>query len=192
MSRLQHSVDTSKETHSIALESPQNYQPQHPLFQPAEDKEKKKKAKKAKKQKKKKKKDECHQVNYILNVYTTNKYIPMHYKFARAQLSLEASKLHAFLVAVKKDAALRQLVASSGKNTCYSTVSTITKKEEYENYVRVNNAELIKELKIILKKIQNSHINKEAAAQANDEEPDHDAGSVTDSTAMLAAAGLGH
>ena len=36
MSRLQHSVDTSKETHSIALESPQNYQPQHPLFQHAE------------------------------------------------------------------------------------------------------------------------------------------------------------
>ena len=36
MSRLQHSVDTPKETPSIAFEPPQYYQPQHPLFQHAE------------------------------------------------------------------------------------------------------------------------------------------------------------
>ena len=36
MSRLQHSVGTPKKTPSIAFESPQYYQPQHPLFQHAE------------------------------------------------------------------------------------------------------------------------------------------------------------
>ena len=36
MSRLQHSVDTPKKTHSITFEPPQYYQPQHPLFQQAE------------------------------------------------------------------------------------------------------------------------------------------------------------
>ena len=41
MSRLQHSVDTPKKTHSIAFEPPQYYQPQHPLFQQAEPKENK-------------------------------------------------------------------------------------------------------------------------------------------------------
>ena len=36
MSRLRHSVDSSKETSNIALNPPHYYQPQHPLFQPAE------------------------------------------------------------------------------------------------------------------------------------------------------------
>ena len=38
MSRLQHSVDSSKETSNIALNPPHYYQPQHPLFQHAESK----------------------------------------------------------------------------------------------------------------------------------------------------------
>ena len=139
MSRLRHSVDSSKETSNIALNPPHYYQPQHPLFQPAEW-------------------NQYHHINYLMEYFIQHNTIDSSFYITKKkQEPLNASTLKTFLENDKLTSFLGQTDKAGSK--IYNKLSELYSKsdDEFASFVTENNAELTKELKLLLPKIKKAH-----------------------------------
>ena len=138
MSRLRHSVDSSKETSNIALNPPHYYQPQHPLFQPAEGYWK--------------------HINALMEYFNRNNTIDSNFYITRyKQDPLDASTLKTFLENDKLTSFLGQTDKAGRK--IYNKLSELHSKsdDKFASFVTENNAELTKELKLLLPKIKKAY-----------------------------------